>query len=32
MLVGDAVLASSREGRWVDVARATHNPTEDAPR
>jgi predicted dehydrogenase len=32
MLVGDAVLTSSREGRWVDVARATDAPKEDAAR
>ncbi len=32
MLVGDAVLASSREGRWVDVARNTDRELEGAAR
>jgi predicted dehydrogenase len=32
MLVGDAVLASSREGRWVDVARNTDKQLEGAAR
>jgi predicted dehydrogenase len=32
MLVGDAVLASSREGRWVEVARNTDKELEGAAR